>query len=138
MNYLDPALPDRFWSKIIVEPVTDCWLWAAAKDRDGYGRFQIIHSKSEEAHRVAFEALRGTIPKGLQLDHLCRTRHCVNPDHLEAVICKTNINRGLTGENNRSKTSCPQGHEYTIENTRVYRGSRYCKSCKRIARGTCS
>lgn len=123
-------LPTRFWDKVRVDEVSGCWLWQAAKDRDGYGRYQ-IRPRSEEAHRVAYEALQSAIPDGLQLDHLCRVRHCVNPAHLQAVTCKTNINRGLTGAENRGKTHCPRGHEYTADNTRVYRSMRYCRACSR-------
>jgi len=71
------------------------------------------------------------------LDHLCKTRQCVNPDHLEAVTHKENIRRGETGKHNnhhnKFKTHCPQGHEYSKENMYVYlNGGRQCKTCKQF------
>lgn len=103
---------------------------------DGYGRFSMKPKPPQLAHRVAHELLIGPIPNGLHVDHLCRVRHCVNPDHLEAVTQRENNLRipGL-GENlillARAKTHCPQGHEYTEENTYWYRGHRRCLTCKR-------
>jgi len=73
---------------------TPCWVWQRAKgSRDGYGR-KGVGRRVLLAHRVYFERVRGPIPKGLQLDHLCRVRACVNPDHLEPVTSKTNVRRG--------------------------------------------
>lgn len=85
------------------------------------------------AHRVAYMLFRGAIPEGKQLDHLCRTRHCVNPDHLEAVTVKENLLRGesWSGVNHR-KTHCKQGHEFSVENTAIRSGGgRTCRTCKR-------
>lgn len=77
-----------------VDPVTGCWLWKYHLDRDGYGRVK-AGRKSYGAHRFAFIAARGPIPEGLQIDHLCRNRACINPDHMELVVCLENIRRGL-------------------------------------------
>lgn len=86
-----------------------------------------------KAHRVAFELIRGCIPNGLVLDHLCRNRGCVNPDHLEPVTFRENIMRGVgyTAQQAR-KTHCRHGHEFTVENTYVWRGGRICRTCRRI------
>ncbi|AGY47176.1 HNH endonuclease [Clavibacter phage CN1A] len=124
---------ERFWSKVY--KTHGCWLWEAAVGKDGYGRFREggRGSRLLAAHRVAYELEVGPIPDGLQLDHLCRTRSCVRPDHLEAVTSAENTRRGKAGESagaaNRAKVRCPQDHEYTSENTYVYRGSRYCRAC---------
>lgn len=112
-----------------------CWLWTGRLDRNGYGR--ITHEgKSREAYRVAYEEFVGPIPVGLHLDHLCRVRRCINPQHLEPVPPIVNNLRGDTfGGINSRKTECIHGHPYTPENTGYQaRGrSRYCKTCRRIS-----
>ncbi len=70
---------------------------------------------------------KGPIPEGLELDHLCRVRHCVNPDHLEAVTHRENIRRGLGGP----RSHCINGHEFTPENTSLKRGWQACRACSR-------
>lgn len=125
-------LDDRFWSK--VDATGNCWLWTAGMDDAGYGWFR-CGDKMRRAHRVAYEALVGPVPEGLHLDHLCRVRNCVNPDHLEPVTMGENIRRGVSGAVNgarqQAKTHCPKGHEYDEENTLHYRGGRRCRKCDR-------
>lgn len=70
----------------------DCWVWTATLDRHGYGTFFL--GRNQRAHRAAYELFVGPIPGGLDIDHLCRNRACVNPDHLEPVDRRTNILRG--------------------------------------------
>lgn len=70
----------------------NCWLYTYSKDGLGYGVFYYQHT-AYKAHRVAYELINGEIPSGLVIDHLCRTRHCINPDHLEAVTQKENVRR---------------------------------------------
>ena len=119
----------RFWSK--VDKSNECWLWLTATNLNGYGRFR-LNGKTRLAHRVAYEFVVGEIPEGLQLDHLCRVRLCVNPAHLEPVTCLKNNHRGLSGVSNRSKTHCPQGHAYDSSNTYVDKlNRRYCKACRK-------
>ena len=125
----DYPLLARFWSKTRFDPDTNCIVWTADRNQKGYGRFR-YQGKLHVAHRVAYE-FDHAIPEGLQLDHLCRNRACVRPDHLEPVTNQENARRGLTGENMRSKTHYPQGHPYDEENTHLYRGSRYCRTCSR-------
>jgi hypothetical protein len=74
---------ERFWAKVYRGD--DCWEWLAAKSTAGYGRFKVAGGLVQ-AHRFAYEDIVGPIPDGLQLDHLCRNRACVNPDHLEPTI----------------------------------------------------
>ena len=114
-----------------------CWIWTG-KLVNGYGSMNThIGGKHTglPAHRVVYELLVGPIPEGLTLDHLCRVRCCVNPNHLEPVTDKVNILRG-TGMSARNikKTHCSQGHEYTLENTRILRLQRgglgrSCRTC---------
>jgi len=90
--------------------------------------------KNKVAHRISYELLKGDIPEGLDLDHLCRNRGCVNPDHLEPVTRKENLLRGNTiPAKHARKTHCPQGHEYTKGNTFISKsGSRHCRKCRAI------
>ncbi len=116
---------------------TPCWIWqGATKSKSGYGSFGWTRrSQSIPAHRASFRLLRGDIPDGLQIDHLCRVRNCVNPNHLEVVTVKQNIRRGLAGDVARArqlaKTHCPAGHPYDAENTyiRPGYGFRSCLTC---------
>src|SRR6266568_5486930 len=104
-------LTGRFWAK--VDRSGACWLWTAHVGEDGYGTFS-LDGHHQRAHRIAWVLLRGPIPEGLQIDHLCRVRACVNPDHLEPVTQRENILRGegISALCAR-RTHCPQGHEYT-------------------------
>lgn len=110
------------------QPSTECWPWPGYRDREGYGR-----SGSRLAHRIVFERLRGAIPDGLSLDHLCRNRACVNPAHLEPVTTGVNVMRGESfGATNAVKTRCAHGHEYDVNNTYIRpNGHRDCRACIR-------
>ena len=127
-------LPERVKSKFSVEDGDGCWTWRATKS-NGYGRL-FIGGRAWPAHRWVYEALVGLIPEGLTLDHLCRNRACVRPDHLEPVTMRENILRGesFAAVNNR-KTHCKHGHEFTPENTYVATPAwRGCRTCARDAR----
>jgi len=119
-------IEERFWPK--VRKTESCWLWTANTTRpmDGYGRVMITPGKFQLAHRVAFELLRGPIPDGKTLDHLCRNSLCVNPEHLEPVSMRENVLRGESpGVIRRRRGTCDEGHPYS----RGTRGS-ICKICK--------
>ena len=123
---------ERFNAKWSPEPDTGCWVWVAAI-RGGYGGFR-VGEKLVSAHRYAYERWVGLIPEGLELDHLCRNPLCVNPFHLEPVTHCENVRRGEGATTvNAAKTHCVHGHEFTPENTRVYRGSRRCRTCHAAA-----
>lgn len=110
---------------------TKCWIWKSAYNvKSGYGVVTFNRSVFL-AHRVSYTVLIGQIPEGLQIDHLCRNRICVNPFHLEPVTNDENHRRGINWQT--VKTHCSQGHEYTKENTYILkpRGWRYCRTCKR-------
>jgi len=124
----------RFWSKVSIGTPSQCWLWTAFIGDGGYGQFS-QDGKLQKAHRVAYTLLVGDIPVGLTLDHLCRTRSCVNPNHLEPVTQRENLLRGegLIGRNAR-KTHCNQGHPFNEENTyRRPSGNRDCRQCRKDA-----
>jgi hypothetical protein len=126
---------ERFWPKVKVGAVGECWPWLAYRDRDGYGRFSWQQEDgkivSHGAHRLAYTLRIGVIPEGLTLDHLCRNRGCVNPAHLEPVTRRENILRG-TGPAALAarKTECKRGHPFDEKNTGHERKGRYCKTCK--------
>lgn len=119
---------DRFWSK--VAKCDGCWIWGAAQTDQGYGSFR-VDGRSVAAHRWAYVEARGPVPEGLELDHLCRNRSCVRPDHLEAVTHVENVRRGRAGWNSATKMHCPRGHPYTGANLMLSRGSRLCRTCQR-------
>ena len=124
-------------AKASPEPNTGCWLWADRSDNGrGYGRLK-RHAKRYQAHRLFYELLVGPIPDGHELDHKCRVTFCVNPDHMEPVLHRVNVQRGVTGAVNtrrqRSKTHCPFGHAYEGYNLIVRKsGARGCRECSRI------
>ena len=123
---------DRFLDKIVVPAEGTCWLWGGAIGPKGYGAFGLgpRGSGCVRPHRFAYEHFVGPIPDGLQIDHLCRVRHCVNPDHLEVVTNAENTRRGLKG---RLVIECAQGHPYNEANTgrKTPSGRRYCRACAR-------
>jgi hypothetical protein len=108
----------------------ECWLWTAALDRHGYAEIK-VGKRHHLAHRVAYELFVGAIPDDLVIDHKCRVRHCLNPEHLEPVTNRENILRGVgPAAKNAAKTHCPQGHPYDEANTIIRpHGSRRCRAC---------
>lgn len=142
---------DRFTSKVDYDGPTPldaphlgpCHLWTACTSKNGYGQFHtgsrtLGTAGPRPAHVLAWEEANGPVPDGLELDHLCRVRHCVNAAHLEAVTDRENSRRGLTGMHQRIKTHCPQGHEYAGANLieKTQRGgfmNRICRTCARAS-----
>jgi len=130
------------WRRTSPEPNTGCWLWTGAVNEGGYGTINHPRRGGKFAHRVAFAHWRGPIPAGMDLDHLCRVRCCVNPEHLEPVTRQENIRRGRVGEataeRQRGRTHCKRGHEFTPANTIIRKnGVRNCRAC-RVVRGEIS
>lgn len=128
----------RFDAKWTPEPNTGCWLWLASLNHAGYGQNCLRGVKTRMAHRHAWMLYRGPIPSGMVLDHICRVRSCVNPDHLRVVThAQNNIENSLSGGAlNKQKTHCLHGHLYDEANTLYYRYNggtqRHCRACDRI------
>lgn len=129
------AWEDRFWSHVDVRDGAECWNWLAAKTSGGYGRFRTPKTHLL-AHRVSYELSVGPIADGLQLDHLCRNRSCVNPAHLEPVTPRVNTLRGSSvSAVNAVKTHCNHGHPLSGSNLyQMPDGNRACRACRRRAR----
>lgn len=126
-----PVAP-RFWAK--VDKSGECWIWTGTINRSGYGMFSTGgFPRTMTAHRWAYIDSYGAIPDGLQLDHLCRTRACVRPSHLEAVTARVNVLRGEgLAAKEAVQTHCIHGHPFTPENTRIrVEGGRRCITCER-------
>lgn len=122
---------EAFWAKTEPEPNSGCLLWVGASDQ-GYGRVwsRRGNRKCKPAHQVAYESAHGPVPLGLEIDHLCRVRSCVNPRHLEAVPLIVNNHRGMgAAARNLRKTHCPRGHLYDA----IWRNGkvRTCNRCRR-------
>ena len=131
-----PAI-DRFVEKTRIDE-SGCIVWTGGLNGVGYGQFYVGRKSLDQtgkgyAHRWAYETFVGPIPEGMHIDHLCRTRACVNPDHLEPVTIRENLLRGDGPSAQHSKkTHCPKGHEYAGDNLYVSpKGMRFCRRCGR-------
>jgi HNH endonuclease len=118
-----------FWSKVRIGSTEECWPWTAATCPKGYGLWS-HKGKTRRAHRVAWILTNGPIPGDLSIDHMCRNTGCSNPVHLRLLTRSEN-----SRDNGQARrTHCPQGHEYTPENTYVYTNpkghrTRACRTC---------
>ena len=131
-NFTDKET-ERFTSKY--KKVGECWLWQAPLDKDGYGSF-FFRGAIRRAHRVAYFGTNGEIPEGNVVNHVCRVRNCVNPQHLQCITHEENSMKDSTSKGyiNSQKTACPQGHPY--DKVVVYGGrtQRICSICDKAAR----
>lgn len=126
-----PTRLERMERQVCFEPMSGCWLWEGRENLLGYGI-----SSWGLAHRVMYALHGGELDPSLVIDHVCRVTQCVNPSHLEQVTQKENVRRGDIAAFNRRRaagiTHCPQGHEYSPENTRLNKsGARNCRACQR-------
>jgi HNH endonuclease len=129
---------ERIMAKIEMVTESGCWIWTGANkgSKEPYGRVYFC-GRQFSVHKLVYELLKGPVPKGLVLDHLCRVEPCANPDHQEPVTDKVNIYRGhAPGILRMNSLICINGHEWNEDNTRRYeydngRISRFCRSCER-------
>lgn len=125
------ALPDSWERKV---RTSTCEVWVGATNSKGYG-VVIISGHQELAHRVAYEAEYGPIPDGHVLDHLCRVRNCVRPEHLEPVTNAENTRRGRSAKGLQVGDTCQNGH--VITDDLLYTkpsGATECMECRRIGK----
>lgn len=128
-------IDDRLSEHSVPEPNTGCWLWLGAVDRSGYGRMRLTgfgRRMMTGAHRMAWISRNGDVPAGMVIDHKCRVRACVNPDHLRPLTPRANT---LAGDSpvarNARATHCKRGHAFTPDGVVVGGGRRYrlCLAC---------
>lgn len=127
----------RFWAKVAVGSTSECWPWLASKMPNGYGQFRSHAFRSALAHRTAYELRCAAIPAGMQIDHLCRNRACVNPAHMEPVTAQENARRSqpwaVAAIKKRAATrqqfKC--GHPTEGDHVAIWSGKRACRICAR-------
>ncbi len=126
---MTPEVPleERFWRYVRKGPA--CWQWTGPRNKSNpakaYGRI-VFHGVARPAHRIGYELLVGPIPEEMTVDHLCRNKLCVNPDHLEIVSRGENARRHMS-----SIPACVNGHAFDEANTRHHKGKRFCRQCSR-------
>jgi len=119
-------ISDRFWENVSPEPNSGCWLWLGHADAYGYGQFW-MSGKIHTAQRASWMLFRGPFLSSMQIDHICRTPSCVNPDHLRVITKSENLS-----SREMKKTKCSRGHPLVGENLFLERNGkvRRCKLCR--------
>lgn len=121
------SVKDRIENIVFFEPNCGCWLWGGSVASTGYGTMTVL-GRTRMAHRASYEAYKGAIPVGLHIDHLCKVRCCVNPEHLEAVTVQVNNSRSPASV--KLATHCKHGHPFSGDNLQIGR-QRRCRECNR-------
>lgn len=118
----------RIAAKFSVQHETGCQIWQGSLDRHGYGQI-FAGGKTFRVHRLNYILAKGELDVSVKLDHLCRNRACINPDHLDPVSDRVNILRGESfSAVNARKTHCDHGHEFSKTNTHFSK-KRNCRAC---------
>ena len=127
------AIAPRFWAKVQRGGPDECWLWTASKNSCGYGSIS-FRGRGQRVHRVSLWLHGRDIPEGLVVDHVCRTRLCVNPNHLRVVTNHVNVreNSVAFAAINGDKTHCLNGHPLDGYNLIVRDGKRRCRACDNV------
>lgn len=122
---------DRIKARVVIDPVSGCWVWQGAVENKGYGLISIA-AVTRLVHRVAYEAHVGPIPEGMQIDHLRRNHRCCNPAHLEVVTPRENTMRGLSTQAQYARrTCCPMCGGPFPPNISKGRRGRECRPCEK-------
>ena len=124
----------KFLSKVKINKDSDCWEWSGELTSYGYPKIY-YKGKRFRAHRVSYNIFKGVLDSGLVIDHICRNKKCVNPEHLRQVNKQINAveNSVSIAALNKAKTHCRLGHEYTQQNTRIHKNSRHCITCDKAS-----
>lgn len=129
--------PERFLKSIRIDTESNCWNWVGYIDKhSGYGRMsrqQEGKTKYYATHRVAYSIFKGDLTPGLVIDHCCKNRRCVNPEHLREVTIAINstVNSDSVFAKNKAKTHCKRGHSFDLSNTGIDKKGRFCIRCKK-------
>jgi len=128
---------ERVLAKVVDDAETSCWIFTGGVNSAGYGQISTSANSMATAHRIVFEHFIGPIPDGMDLDHLCRVRRCVNPTHLEPVTRGENLGRGNHPNMVTRRTGiCQRGHDLSVVgvNIRVRASGTTKRSCAACAR----
>jgi hypothetical protein len=119
----------RLWGRVLIDDPDACWVWQGPPGPKGYGVIG-VHHRPRYVHRVSYELTAGPIPDELTIDHLCRNRLCVNPDHLEPVTRGENVLRGESSSAIAARRDhCAKGHPYDERTWVSKQGKRHCRTC---------
>lgn len=126
---------DYILARVTVDPDTGCWIWQSCIDQYGYAKAR--RGGDRAGHRLSYATFVGVIPDGLQIDHLCRVKSCVNPQHLEPVTLRENMMRrwvAVRPFQGRIRDHCKKGHPYAGSNLYITpTGKRDCRACRKEA-----
>ena len=129
-------LAERFFEKVHKIPFYECWEWAGSIQGGGYGNMA-VEGRTRKAHHISLMLAGVTIPTGMVVDHKCRNRACVNPNHLRIVTYQINNIENSLGMSavHAQKTHCHNGHPFSGDNLRTYKRKdgleRICRICQR-------